>query len=69
MKALQQAQKNVEEYFPVVGMLEHWNCTLQVLEQRLLPFFGGVRTMYFDDLSGTEMEGRGELNSMFMWRD
>ena len=40
--ALQRAKENVEKFYPVVGVLEHFEQSLQ-LYQRVLPqFFAGV---------------------------
>lgn len=44
--ALEKAKKNIEESYAVVGVLEHMNVTLQVLEAVLPQFFGGALEMY-----------------------
>ncbi|KAK3908106.1 Uronyl 2-sulfotransferase [Frankliniella fusca] len=44
--ALQRAKANMDQYFPVVGILEELNATLAVLESRLPLFFAGVRDVY-----------------------
>ena len=41
--SLQQAKKNVEKYYPVVGVTEYMNRTLEVLEHRLPEFFPNAR--------------------------
>lgn len=48
--ALQTAKANVDRYFPVVGVLEELNTTLEVLEEKLPYFFKGVQTLYYKDL-------------------
>ncbi|KAE8745111.1 hypothetical protein FOCC_FOCC008286 [Frankliniella occidentalis] len=44
--ALQHAKANMDQYFPVVGILEELNATLAVLESRQPLFFAGVRDVY-----------------------
>ncbi|EEB17124.1 Uronyl 2-sulfotransferase, putative [Pediculus humanus corporis] len=48
--ALRKAKENVENYFPVVGILEELNMTLAVLESKLPMFFKGVQNVYFNEL-------------------
>ena len=56
LKALQDAIKNVELFFPLVGVLELLNCTLKVAEQEIIlsPFFKGIQDMYFNQLLGNK---------------
>lgn len=51
--ALNQAKENVEHYYPVVGVLEELNSTLEVLESKLPYFFKGVLNLYYRDILGT----------------
>ncbi|EFA10533.1 uronyl 2-sulfotransferase [Tribolium castaneum] len=44
--ALQTAKNNVEKYYPVVGVLEELNATLEVLENEIPYFFKGVQGVY-----------------------
>ncbi|KAJ1531460.1 hypothetical protein ONE63_000138 [Megalurothrips usitatus] len=44
--ALKRAMANIDQYYPVVGVLEELNATLAVLETRLPLFFSGVRDVY-----------------------
>lgn len=50
--ALQAAKNNVERYYPVVGILEELNSTLEVLESNIPYFFKGVQKLYYKDLLG-----------------
>ena len=38
-ESLRRAKQNVEKYYPVVGVTEYMNMTLEVLEDRLPAFF------------------------------
>lgn len=53
--ALQRAKKNIEKYFPVVGVLEELNATLAVLEHKIPMFFKGVQDMYYLQLLGMSL--------------
>lgn len=44
--ALSRAKINVERYFSVVGILEKWNESLEVLEHYVPAFFKGARLAY-----------------------
>ncbi|XP_034240257.1 uronyl 2-sulfotransferase-like [Thrips palmi] len=44
--AFRRAKANIDQYFPVVGVLEEPNATLAVLETRLPLFFTGVSDLY-----------------------
>ncbi|XP_042868859.1 heparan sulfate 2-O-sulfotransferase pipe-like [Penaeus japonicus] len=46
--ALQKAKFNAEYEYSVVGLVEHWNMTLAVLEHFLPSFFQGVQQRYWD---------------------
>ncbi|CAH1100704.1 unnamed protein product [Psylliodes chrysocephalus] len=48
--ALDQAKNNVIKYFPVVGVLEELNATLEILEDKIPYFFKGARRVYEKDL-------------------
>ncbi|XP_064105763.1 heparan sulfate 2-O-sulfotransferase pipe-like [Macrobrachium nipponense] len=48
--ALRTAKLHVEEWYPVVGVLEDINATLTVLEHKLPRFFRGVTDLYYNDL-------------------
>ncbi|KAK9889597.1 hypothetical protein WA026_006969 [Henosepilachna vigintioctopunctata] len=50
--ALEMAKKNVEKFYPVVGILEDLNSTLIALEEHVPYFFKGVRQLYEKKLSG-----------------
>ena len=47
--ALQQAKINIESSYKVIGILEHMEITLSVLEHRLPEFFAGVSQLYFNN--------------------
>jgi dermatan/chondrotin sulfate uronyl 2-O-sulfotransferase UST len=47
---LDQAKRNVESEFAVVGVLEDLNTTLAVLEKYIPRFFKGVTKIYFDKM-------------------
>ncbi|XP_063847963.1 heparan sulfate 2-O-sulfotransferase 1-like [Scylla paramamosain] len=47
--ALQKAKYNAEFEYSVVGLTEHWNTTLAVLEHYLPLFFRGARQRYWSD--------------------
>jgi len=49
-RALRQAKRNVEQSFPVVGVLEELNTTLAILESELPSFFKGASHLYYDQL-------------------
>ena len=42
MKAVSIAKLNIEKYYPVVGVLEEFNTTMMVLEEKLPVFFNGA---------------------------
>lgn len=46
--ALQKAKFNAEYEYSVIGLVEHWNTTLAVLEHFLPSFFQGVQQRYWD---------------------
>jgi len=46
--ALQQAKTNIQSSYQVIGILEHMNVTLTVLQELLPQFFAGVSQLYFD---------------------
>ncbi|KAJ8967668.1 hypothetical protein NQ314_002706 [Rhamnusium bicolor] len=48
--ALQTAKNNVERYYPVVGVLEELNATLEILEHNIPYFFKGAQRVYHRDL-------------------
>lgn len=48
--AFEQAKSNVEKYYPVVGVLEEVNTTLEVFESKLPYFFKGIQKLYYRDL-------------------
>ena len=50
--ALKTAKRNVEEWYPVVGILEELNMTLTTLQQKLPKFFRGGVQKYYDGLQG-----------------
>ena len=52
--ALSKAKANVERWYPVVGVLEMFRETLEVLEKRLPRFFRGVANLYYGELSGVK---------------
>ena len=51
-EALARAKTNVEQAYPVVGVLEQLDASLRVLEARLPRFFRGVRDLYYGKLKG-----------------
>ncbi|KAL1429462.1 hypothetical protein MTO96_016302 [Rhipicephalus appendiculatus] len=44
--ALDRARRNIERYFPVVGVLEDLNMTLALLEKHVPLFFRGATALY-----------------------
>lgn len=50
--ALKSAKANVERYYPVVGILEEINATLEVFENKIPYFFKGVQNKYYRDILG-----------------
>ena len=53
--ALNQAVKNVETYFPVVGYLENYNQFLELLEYVWPQFFHGARNTYTNMMRGSNL--------------
>ena len=51
-EALARAKRNVEQAYPVVGVLEQLDASLEVLEARLPRFFRGARDLYYGKLGG-----------------
>jgi len=49
-RALRQAKRNVEQSFPVVGVLEELNTSLAILEYELPSFFKGASHLYYKQL-------------------
>lgn len=49
-KALEQAKRNADLFFPVVGVLEELNTTLALLEHKLPSFFAGASHLFYDQL-------------------
>jgi hypothetical protein len=47
--ALQQAKRNIEKSYSVVGVLEHMDVTLRVLQDKLPHFFEGVLQLYYQN--------------------
>ena len=45
-EALNQAKLNVEKYFAVVGLLEEWDKSLEVMENYVPLFFKNAREVY-----------------------
>ena len=45
-EALKRAKSNVEKYFAVVGILEMWQESLQVMEHYVPRYFNGARHAY-----------------------
>ncbi|XP_042211911.1 uronyl 2-sulfotransferase-like [Homarus americanus] len=48
--ALKLAKQNVEEWYPVVGVLEDINATLTVLQRHLPQYFANVVDLYYNEL-------------------
>ena len=51
-EALAKAKRNIELWYPVVGILEDLKTTLMVLEKKLPKYFSGVSELYYKDLKG-----------------
>lgn len=47
--SLEEAKRNVESQFSVVGVIEDLNTTLAVLEKYIPRFFAGARELYFQN--------------------
>ena len=60
-EALARAKTNVEQAYPVVGVLEQLDASLRVLEARLPRFFRGVRDLYYGKLKGLVSSARSSL--------
>ena len=56
--ALEQAKKNVLEYLPLVGVMEKYNSTLQLMEKVFPVLLKGIFKLY------SEIEGRPLPNGM-----
>ena len=50
--AMERAKENVRTFYTVVGVMEDFDKTLAVLENKLPDFFGGVIDLYFNILHG-----------------
>ena len=48
--ALDEAKKNVEQHFAVVGIYERLEESVSVLEEKLPEVFKGVKTISFDNI-------------------
>lgn len=48
-EAFQRAISNVENYYPVVGITEYINITLNVMEHTLPEYFLGATNVYYDN--------------------
>ena len=48
-QALAKAKNNVEQFFPVVGLVENMTMTLSVAESVMPEYFKGARKAYFED--------------------
>ena len=51
-EALNLAKLNVEKYFAVVGVLEEWDKSLQVLENYVPSYFKNAREVYQSNMKG-----------------
>ena len=51
-EALNLAKLNVEKYFAVVGVLEEWDKSLQVLENYVPSYFKSAREVYQNRMKG-----------------
>jgi len=59
--ALQKAKHNIDRNFAVVGLLEHLNETMTVLEHKLPRFFNGVQSLYA--MQGEEVKNKNSVKS------
>ena len=50
--ALARAKANIEKHYPVVGVLERFRETLQLLEEKLPLFYKGAVLLYFEQMAG-----------------
>jgi dermatan/chondrotin sulfate uronyl 2-O-sulfotransferase UST len=50
--ALNKAKENIENWFPVVGILEDLETTFVILENKLPQFFQGLSKLYYENLNG-----------------
>jgi dermatan/chondrotin sulfate uronyl 2-O-sulfotransferase UST len=50
--ALDRAIENVEQHFPVVGVLEQRDETLRVMQAMVPRYFGGIWEMFGKDIEG-----------------
>lgn len=64
--ALRLAKKHVEEWYPVVGVLEEVNATLAVLQHHLPHYFAGVLELYHNELLGNSENGPAEWK-ILLW--
>ena len=60
-EALARAKTNVERAYPVVGVLEQLDATLEVFEARLPGFFHMARNLYYGKLKGLVSSARSSL--------
>lgn len=63
--ALQTAKNNCERYYPVVGVLEEFNATLDALEQRLPLYFKSAKKLYHRDLLGMFSKQKAKVKHVF----
>ena len=47
---MEQAKKNVEKYYNVVGVTEYMNVTLDVLEAKMPEYFQNAKIVYNDEV-------------------
>jgi hypothetical protein len=62
--AVERAMENVRKLYSVVGVIEDFDKTLTVLEERFPDFFGGVIDLYFNILHGKNKETTVGLSSI-----
>ena len=49
--ALREAKRNIEKSFAVIGVLEHMNTTLEVLQKKLPSYFRGAKNLYLKKIN------------------
>ena len=60
--ALEVAKHNIEKSYQVIGVLEHMNITLNVLQHKIPKFFAGVSELYFQSKQIHGNKNRNKVN-------
>ena len=50
--SFQMAKYNTDRWFPVVGVVEYWNETFALVENRFPSYFQGIKDFYYNVKGG-----------------